>query len=109
VTATIKLDVACPFATDGEIAAINLQSARRGAWARFAEDARLPGVVEAVVDNERLTAQFLGDLDALDRLDALARKISRMDDSSGAELFWPRSPRRCIASTMRESTSHVPR
>jgi tetratricopeptide (TPR) repeat protein len=82
----MELDYPCPSATDGEIAAINLESARRSAWARFVQDARLVGVAEAVVDNERLAAQFLGDLDALDRLDALASQFACMDDSSRAAL-----------------------
>jgi tetratricopeptide (TPR) repeat protein len=75
-----------PRATDGEIAAINLESARRRAWARFAQDAHLPGIAEAVVDNERLAAQFLGDLDALDRLEVLASQFARLDNSSRAAL-----------------------
>jgi len=75
-----------PSATDGTIAAINLESARRRAWGRFAQDPHVPGVAEAVVDNERLVAQFLGDLDALDRLDALAREFARVDDSPRAAL-----------------------
>jgi tetratricopeptide (TPR) repeat protein len=83
VTAIVKLDSACPSATDGEIAAINLESARRRAWARFAQDPRLPGVAEAVVDKERLAAQFLSDLDALDRLEALAAQFASVNDS------WP--------------------
>src|ERR1043166_7684040 len=70
-----------PRATDGEIAAINLESARRGAWARFAQDPRLPGAAEAIVYDENLAAQFLGDLDALDRLEALAWQFARADDS----------------------------
>src|SRR5262245_30270573 len=70
-----------PRATDGEIAAINLESARRRAWARFAQDPRLPGAAEAIVYNENLAAQFLGDLDALDRLEALASQFGRADDS----------------------------
>jgi tetratricopeptide (TPR) repeat protein len=78
---TVEIDEACPSATDGEIAAINLESARRRAWARFAQDSRLPGVAEAVVDKERLAAQFLGDLDALDRLEELASQFARVDDS----------------------------
>ena len=86
MTETVELDDRCPSATDGEIAAINLQSARRSAWARFAQDARLPGVVEAVVDQERLAAQFLGDLDALDRLETLASQFAGMDDSPRAAL-----------------------
>jgi tetratricopeptide (TPR) repeat protein len=76
-----------PFATDGEIAAINLDSARRGAWARFAQDPRSARVAEAVVDMERLTAQFLGDLDALNRLDALASQFARVDGSFRAALI----------------------
>ena len=76
----------CPAATDGEIAAINLESARRRAWARFRHDPRLPGAAETVVDHERLAAQFLGDLETLDRLDALALQFSDVDDSSRAAL-----------------------
>jgi tetratricopeptide (TPR) repeat protein len=81
VSAIADLDDRCPLATDGEIAAINLDSARRRAWSRFAQDSSRPGVAEAVVDYERLAAQFLGDLDALDRLEALASKFARVDDS----------------------------
>jgi hypothetical protein len=82
----VELDQPCPPATDGEIAAVNLESARRRAWARFARDGRLPGAAEAVVGSERLAAQFLGDLDALDRLDALASQFVRMDHSFRAAL-----------------------
>jgi tetratricopeptide (TPR) repeat protein len=82
MTAFTELDHPGPSATDGEIAAINLESARRGAWARFAQNPRLPGVAESIVDDERLTLQFLGDPDVLDRLDALALQFARADDSS---------------------------
>src|SRR5882672_8330949 len=95
MTAIVTLDSPCPSATDGEIAAINLESARRRAWVRFAQDAHLPGVAEAVVDKERLAAQFLGDLDALDRLEALASQFARVDNSSRAALVQAE-----IASTM---------
>jgi len=77
---------AYPYATDGEIAAINLESARRRAWVRFARDARRAGLAEEIVDKERLVAQFLGDLDALDRLEALALQFARADDSPRAAL-----------------------
>jgi len=86
MTAFVEHDNPGPFATDGEIAAINLESARRGAWVRFAQDPRLPGVAEAIVDNERLASQFLGDLDVLDRLDRLALQFARADESSRAPL-----------------------
>lgn len=83
---TVEVDDPCPSATDGEIAAINLESARRRAWARFTQDPRLPGAAEAVVDKERLAAQFLSDLDALDRLEALASQFARVDCSFRAAL-----------------------
>jgi tetratricopeptide (TPR) repeat protein len=75
-----------PTATDGEIAAINLASARRRAWTRFTRGPRLPGLAEAVVDCERLTAQFFGDLDELDRLELLAAQFSSVDYSHRAAL-----------------------
>lgn len=81
MTAIVELDPSCPSATDGEIAAINQESARRRAWARFAQEPRQPGAAEAVVEKERLAAQFLGDLDALDRLEVLASQFARVDDS----------------------------
>jgi tetratricopeptide (TPR) repeat protein len=86
VTGLVGLAPPGPFATDGEIAAINLESARRSAWARFARDPRLPRAAETVVDHERLTSQFLGDLYALDRLDAIASEFAEVDDSYRAAL-----------------------
>jgi tetratricopeptide (TPR) repeat protein len=82
----LELERASPAATDGAIAAINLESARRSAWARFARDPRLPGAAETIVEHERLAAQFLGDLDALDRMDALASQFADVDHSYRAAL-----------------------
>jgi tetratricopeptide (TPR) repeat protein len=76
-----------PATTDGEIAAINLESARRRAWARLAEDPLRPGVAEEIVDDERLVAQFLGDLDALDRTAQLASQLESLEDSPRAALI----------------------
>src|SRR5215831_12383281 len=75
-----------PRATDGKIAAINLESARRGAWARFAREPRLAGAAEAIVYDENIAAQFFGDLDALDRLGELASQFARADNSFRAAL-----------------------
>jgi hypothetical protein len=86
MTAISDIARPCPRATDGEIAAINLESARRSAWTRFTQDPHRAGLAEAVVDRERLAAQFLGDLDALDRLDTLALEFAREDDSFRAAL-----------------------
>jgi hypothetical protein len=96
-----------PSATDGEIAAINLDSMRRRAWVRFDQDACRLGVAEAVVDSERLTAQFLGDLDALDRLESLAAQFARVDNSYRAELIHAE-----VASTVHrfaEARDHLAR
>ena len=104
---TVEVDEPCPSATDGEIAAINLESARRRAWARFCQRPCLPGVAEAVVDKERLAAQFLGDLDALDRLEALALQFARVDCSSRASLVQAE-----VASTVHrfgEARGHLAR
>jgi tetratricopeptide (TPR) repeat protein len=78
---TMLVEPDLPRATDGEIAAINLESARRRAAARFAQNPHLPGAAEAIVYNENLAVQFLGDLDALDRLEALASQFARADES----------------------------
>jgi tetratricopeptide (TPR) repeat protein len=83
----VDTDRRCPSATDGGIAASNLESARCRAWARFRKDPRRPAVAEEIVDKERLAAQFLGDLDALDRLEALALQFERVDDSFRRELI----------------------
>lgn len=63
-------------ATDGDIAAINLESARRRAWSRFTHD---KGVAERLLDLERMKSQFFGDLDALDRMEALASRFAARD------------------------------
>jgi tetratricopeptide (TPR) repeat protein len=86
VSAIGELDHPCPVATDGEIAAINLESVRLAAWARFGKNPRSPGAAESVVYSERMTLQFLGDPWALDRLDTLATQLASVDDSSHAVL-----------------------
>jgi tetratricopeptide (TPR) repeat protein len=68
--------------TDGEIALINLESARRRSWSRFSADPQREGIAETVVVHEQLTAQFVGDLGALDRLESLANTLSAARPSS---------------------------
>jgi tetratricopeptide (TPR) repeat protein len=68
--------------TDGEIAVINLESARRRAWNRFFADPLRDGVAETVVEQEQLTAQFVGDVQALGRLEALAGQLDRVEWAS---------------------------
>jgi tetratricopeptide (TPR) repeat protein len=69
--------------TDGEIAAINLESARRRSWNRFFADPLREGVAETVVEQEQLTAQFIGDVQALDRLDDLVGQLAHVEAGSG--------------------------
>ena len=105
--ATIELDEHSPSATDGEIAAINLDSARLAAWARFARDPHSPGVAESVVHTERMALQFLGDPRALDRLDALAAQLASVDDSFCAVLIQAQVA--SLAHRFEEARAHLAR
>ncbi len=62
-------------ATAGDIAAINLESARQRSWNRFWRTPELAGVAELIVEHEQLTAQYVGDLGAFDRLEMLAGEL----------------------------------
>ena len=87
MSASLRVRDPSPRATDGEIAAINLQSARRRAWTRFAQNPCAPGVAEAILENERLAVEFLGDYQALDRLAVVASQLSCQEASSRAALI----------------------
>jgi tetratricopeptide (TPR) repeat protein len=65
--------------TAGDIAVINLQSARAGAWSRFWQAPARPGLAENIVELEGLALAFLGDCSALDRMTLLVEQLSRMD------------------------------
>jgi tetratricopeptide (TPR) repeat protein len=64
-------------ATDGTIAAINLESAREQSWSRFWSAPERPGIAETIVEQELLTAQFRGDPAAFDRLVTLVNELVR--------------------------------
>jgi tetratricopeptide (TPR) repeat protein len=68
--------------TDGEIAIANSNSARLRSWDRFYQHPQRPGTAETVLEHEQLTAQFAGDLSALDRLKSLADQLDQLDASS---------------------------
>jgi tetratricopeptide (TPR) repeat protein len=78
-----NLEMDFPLATDGDIAVINLESAREQSWSRFWGEPQRPGIAECIVEQEQLTAQFLGDMGALDRLDVLTNQLARVDPESG--------------------------
>ncbi|MBV9107757.1 MAG: hypothetical protein JO313_17210 [Verrucomicrobia bacterium] len=68
--------------TDGDIAVNNLESARQRSWSRFWRDSSRPGIAEYIAEQEQLMAQFVGDLTALDRLEALVNHLQRGDAES---------------------------
>jgi tetratricopeptide (TPR) repeat protein len=68
--------------TAGDIAAVNLESARQRSWNRFWRAPEQPQVAELIVEQEQLTAQFVGDLAAFDRLEALVHELTRVDPES---------------------------
>jgi len=73
-----SLEIDFPPATDGNIAVINLESARRQSWSRFWQDPQRPGIAEYIVAREQFTAQYVGDLSALERLDGLVEQLDRV-------------------------------
>jgi tetratricopeptide (TPR) repeat protein len=76
-----EIDLAYPL-TDGDIAVNNLESARRHSWSRFWRDPLRPGIAECIVEQEQLTAPFVGDMGALDRLDSLVQCLDRVEAES---------------------------
>jgi tetratricopeptide (TPR) repeat protein len=68
--------------TDGEIAVVNLNSAGARSWNLFWRDPLRAGIAENLVEQEHLTAQFVGDLTALDRLGTLVQHLDRIDERS---------------------------
>lgn len=77
-----ELDNECLLTTDGAIAVINLESARRRSWSRFFQDPLREGSAETVVEHEQLTAEFVGDLSAFDRLGYLISHLVEADATS---------------------------
>lgn len=72
-------DMSRKFTTDGGIAVNNLESARRSAWNRFWQMPERPGIAEVIVEQEHLATQFMGDLDALDRVGWLVEHLDAIE------------------------------
>ena len=70
--------------TDGEIAVINLESARRRSWSRFHQDPMRQGIAQTVLEHEQLSLQFIGDLTVLDRVGFLAQQLAQTDTVASA-------------------------
>jgi tetratricopeptide (TPR) repeat protein len=68
--------------TDGNIAVNNLESARQRSWSRLWHDPLGPSIAECIVEQEQLTAHFVGDPGALDRLDTLIKHLDRLGQES---------------------------
>ena len=82
MTEAAVLDSECFQTTDGEIAIVNLNSARLRSWSRFYQDPQRPGAAETVLEHEQLTAQYASDLSALGRMEAFGEQLGRLDASS---------------------------
>jgi len=82
MTPSSELERECFPTTDGEIAVINLASARRRSWSMFFQNPCRDGAAETVLEHERLTAQFVGDVSALDRVETLAMRLAEADAGS---------------------------
>jgi tetratricopeptide (TPR) repeat protein len=83
MVATAGFEIERPSATAGDIAVINLESARRQSWSRFWRTPERPGIAELIVEQEQLTAQYIGDLEAFDRLEMLVDKLARVEPEAG--------------------------
>jgi tetratricopeptide (TPR) repeat protein len=66
-------------ATNGEIAVINLESARHQSWSSLWRSPHRPGIAENIVQQEQMTLQLLSDFEALDRLRVLVDELVRAD------------------------------
>jgi tetratricopeptide (TPR) repeat protein len=82
VSETASIDSGCYSVTDGEIAVVNLQSSLRRSWNRLARDPMDPGTAERVVEEEQMALTFLGDVEALDRLEVLSTQLGQLDPTS---------------------------
>ena len=63
--AELDIDLHFPLATAGDIAVINLESARQQSWSRFWQSPQREGIAEYIVEQEQMTLQFLSDASAL--------------------------------------------
>ena len=101
MTEVAELDNECFQTTDGEIAIVNLNSARLRSWSRFYQDPLRTGIAETVVEHEQLTAQFASDFSALDRLESLVEQLVPLDAVIGAHGADPGPNRLHVASLFR--------
>ncbi len=83
MTETREVAITLPLATDGIIAAGNLESTRRASWDQFWRNPEQPGTAERILEQEQLALHFLGDLGALARLETLADQCSNAGSRLG--------------------------
>jgi tetratricopeptide (TPR) repeat protein len=65
--------------TDGEIAAINAESARVASWAAFRRGPERLDMAEAILEHERIALYFFDEAHAFDRLDALVAQLEQFN------------------------------
>jgi hypothetical protein len=82
MSATSVFCVGALQTTDGEIARINLESARCASWNKFFAGPLREGTAESVIEHEQVAAQFCGDGSVLDRVEFLAAEVVKADPVS---------------------------
>jgi tetratricopeptide (TPR) repeat protein len=87
MSASRQLDDERLLTTDGEIAVINLESARRRSWSSFFQDPLREGSAETVVELEKQAAEFFGDFSAFDRLEYLISCLLEADAGSARTML----------------------
>ncbi|WP_375778594.1 hypothetical protein ACE103_05390 [Bradyrhizobium sp. ma5] len=87
MTTVEGLDCTVMPTTGGEIAIINLESARRRSWSKFFENPTRDEAAETVIEHEQLTLQLVGDVFALDRVDLLLAQLVQCNAASARAML----------------------
>ena len=77
--AMIGPDSECPPTTDGEIRRHQSGERASAIVEPVLSDPLRHGIAEAVIEHEQLTAQFVGDMSALDRVEALTGQLVEVE------------------------------
>ena len=76
------LDLDFPLATAGDIAVINLESARQQSWSRFWQIPQRPGIAEYIVEQEQMTRSSSAISERSTAFDVLVDQLVRVDAES---------------------------
>jgi tetratricopeptide (TPR) repeat protein len=95
-----------PPATDGQIAVINLSSAREQSWNRFWRLPQRAGTAELIIEQEQFAAQFCGDLEAFDRMESLVSELTALEPEA-AQTFLVAAQVACATHRFSEARNSL--